>query len=97
MNNLYSMLWIAAAGISGAFIGMTRRDAYRTPLQRFVYLLSGLLVAFWLSPLLCKKLNLYEPEEISAVAFASGVFWSSILSHIGKLINSLSITKRDGS
>jgi hypothetical protein len=95
--NLKHLLWLAAAGISGAFIGMTSSPAERTPWQRLVFLLSGLLVAFWLTPFLCKQFNLSNPEEISAMAFSSGAFWSSIVTRIGQLINTFNLPKNGGS
>ena len=93
MYSLKNLLWLAAAGCSGAFIGMTSSPTPRTPWQRLVFLLSGLLVAFWLTPFLCKQFNLYHPEEISAMAFTSGAFWSNIVSRIGQIISTFNLTK----
>ncbi|HCI6749376.1 TPA: hypothetical protein NPP60_005046 [Klebsiella variicola subsp. variicola] len=86
MDSLKQLLWLAAAGLSGAFIGLTMHPAERTPFQRFAFIISGLLVAFWLSPVICRYFGLMEPEEISAVAFAAGAFWSSIVDKVGQLV-----------
>lgn len=96
MYTLKYLLWLAAAGISGAFIGMTSSPTTRTPWQRLVFLLSGLLVAFWLTPFLCKQFNLSNPEEISAMAFSSGAFWSSIITRIGQVISTFNLTNGRG-
>lgn len=96
MYTLKYLLWLAAAGISGAFIGMTSSPTARTPWQRLVFLLSGLLVAFWLTPFLSKQFNLSNPEEISAMAFSSGAFWSSIVTRIGQIISTFNLTNGGG-
>jgi hypothetical protein len=85
------MLWVIAAGFSGAFIGMNKRKNTRTFLQRVIYLFSGSLVEFWLSPFLCKQFNFFDPEELSAVAFMSGLFWSGIVYRLRKIIDTISL------
>lgn len=96
MYTLKHLLWLAAAGFSGAFIGMASSQTERTLWQRLVFLLSGLLVAFWLTPFLCKQFNLSNPEEISAMAFSSGAFWSSIITRIGQIISTFNVSQQGG-
>lgn len=89
MEGLKEMLWLAAAGVSGAIIGLSMHPAKRSVLQRFVFVLSGLLVAFWLTPIICRYFGLAAAEEISAVAFAAGAFWSSIVDKAGKILETV--------
>ncbi|MCS5452515.1 hypothetical protein ACJVQT_22895 [Enterobacter huaxiensis] len=96
MDHVKHLLWLAAAGVSGAFIGLSMHPEQRTPWQRAIYLVSGLLVAFWLSPILCKYFNLSAPEEISAVAFSAGAFWSSIVTKIGQIITAFRMPGNGG-
>lgn len=84
MESLKQLLWLAAAGISGAFIGLSMHPSERSKLQIFMFLLSGLLVAFWLTPILCKFMGLTATEEITAVAFGAGAFWSSVVEKFAK-------------
>lgn len=86
MDGLKHYLLLAAAGLSGAFIGLTMHPGERTPFQRLAFIVSGLLVAFWLSPVICRYFGLTSPEEISAVAFVAGAFWSSIVDKAGQLV-----------
>ena len=93
MYTVKYLLWLAAAGVSGAFIGMISSQIQRTLWQRIIFILSGLLVAFWLTPYLCKQFNLSNPEDISAMAFASGAFWSSIITRTGQVISTFNLIK----
>lgn len=86
MDNLKHWLWLASAGLSGAFIGMSVHPKERTIWQRAVFIVSGVLVAFWLTPFICKYFGMTGPEEVSAIAFASGAFWSSIVNKVGEVI-----------
>lgn len=90
MEGLKHLIWLAAAGVSGAIIGLSIHPGERTPFQRFAFVLSGLLVAFWLTPFICRYFGLVAAEEISAVAFAAGAFWSSIIDKLGQLVKGLS-------
>lgn len=90
MDGLKHFLWLAAAGLSGAYIGMMMKPIQLTARHKMAYLVSGLLVAFWLTPVLCKYFNLVTPEEISGVAFISGAFWSSIMDKVKQKIDNFS-------
>lgn len=96
MENIKHLIWLAAAGVSGAFIGLTMHPAERTRFQTWAFMISGLLVAFWLSPFICKYFSLSEPEEISAVAFAAGAFWSSIVEKLGTVVEAVRIGRKGG-
>lgn len=89
MNEIKHLIWLASAGVSGAIIGLSIHPSERTPIQRFVFVLSGLLVAFWLTPFICRYFGLDAPEEVSAVAFAAGAFWSSIVDKLGQVVQNL--------
>ncbi|VGQ11842.1 hypothetical protein SB5439_05002 [Klebsiella variicola] len=91
MDSLKQLLWLAAAGLSGAFIGLTMHPGERTRFQRLAFLCSGLLVAFWLTPVICRYFGLLEAEEIAAVAFAAGAFWSSIVDKMGQIIEAFRV------
>ncbi|MCS5737134.1 hypothetical protein N1032_25740 [Herbiconiux sp. CPCC 203386] len=90
MDSIKHMILLACAGVSGAIIGLSIHPNERTPLQRFMFILSGLLVAFWLTPFICRYFGLTAPEEISAVAFAAGAFWSSIVDKVGQVVKGFS-------
>ena len=94
MDNIKHLVWLASAGLSGAFIGLTMHPGERTKLQRLMFLVSGLLVAFWLAPFICKYFHLDEPEEISAVAFAAGAFWSSIVEKLGAIVKAMQLGQK---
>jgi hypothetical protein len=89
MNDVSNIFWITCAGVSGAFIGMSRKKCQWTVLQRFSYLFSGSLVAFWLSPFICKQFSLPEPEEVSVIAFLCGLFWTELISRLKKTISQI--------
>lgn len=86
MDNIKHLLWLAAAGISGAIIGMSVHPQERTLWQRIVFIVSGVLVAVWLTPFICKYFGMTGPEEVSAIAFGAGAFWSSIVNKVGEVI-----------
>ncbi|EFR2684447.1 hypothetical protein KCK33_003522 [Salmonella enterica] len=89
MSDINNMFLVFLAGASGAFIGITNKRINWTLLQRITYFISGCLVAFWISPFICKQLNMLESEEISVVAFASGLFWYGLVSRLRKLIDNV--------
>lgn len=89
MDTIKQALWLIAAGVSGAIIGMSVHPQERTTWQRVVFVVSGVLVAFWLTPVICKYFGMTSPEEVSAIAFAAGAFWSSIITKLGQIIEAV--------
>lgn len=80
-HSLKHLIWLACAGLSGSFVGWRffRPKKKATLADSASYLVSGLLVAFFLTPFVCKWFHVTELEDMRTVAFFTGVFWSKIL------------------
>lgn len=87
MDHLKQLLWLAAAGVGGAFVGLSVNPEQRTPIQKVIYVISGMAVAAFLTPIICRRLGLVEAEEISAIAFCAGAFWSGIVDKLGQVFS----------
>jgi hypothetical protein len=83
------LVWMAFAGLSGSFVGMRlRKKKAHTLSDNAQYMLSGLLVAFFITPMVCKWFHVTDPEDIRAITFITGVFWPKILERFRQDIKS---------
>ena len=74
------LLWMAFAGLSGSFVGSRiRKKKALTLSDNIQYMLSGLLVAFFITPMVCKWFHVTDFEDVRALTFLTGVFWPKIL------------------
>ncbi|HAT3959805.1 hypothetical protein QMM96_22295 [Citrobacter freundii] len=86
-QHIKNLVWLACAGLSGSFVGMrlqkTTKKKPRTLWDNVSYVINGLLVAFFFTPFLCKWFHVADIEDVRAVAFFTGAFWSKILERYG--------------
>lgn len=81
-SNVKGLLWLAGAGMGGSFVGwwfFRPKKKPRTSSENLGYLISGLLVAFFVSPFACKWFHVSDVESARFVTFAIGVLWTKIL------------------
>lgn len=67
------------AGLSGAITSISIHRDKRTPLEVTVFIVSGMLTATFVAPLLVKWMNLTGNEAVSAVGFLTGACWNSVI------------------
>lgn len=90
--------WLIAAGLSGSLVGLGIDKAEKTPFQRFMYLFGGFACSFFLAGPISKYFGLSDPGEIAAVGFAVAIFWQTIVSKIGSVIEGIRFpTSKGGS
>ena len=82
---MHKMLWIAAAGLCGALMGMLRSKA-DTLTQRVSFVLFGFSAAFFLTPLAARWFHLSDVYEIGGAGFIIGMFWIAILDRLKQAI-----------
>lgn len=86
-QHIKNLIWLACAGLAGSFVGMQiqkpQKKKKRTLKSNLAYIINGLLVAFFFTPLMCKWFHFVDAEEIRAIAFFTGVFWSKLLERYG--------------
>ncbi|HBM2815647.1 TPA: hypothetical protein LU109_003556 [Enterobacter hormaechei subsp. xiangfangensis] len=80
-----NLLWMAVAGLSGGFLGLTRQKKKLTVKDQVFFVISGLIVSFWLTPLLCSWYKLTDWEQVNGAAFCVGACWPKIMDKMGDL------------
>lgn len=88
MNKL---VWLIAAALSGSVVGITIHPDTRTPVQRLLFLFSGMATAFWLAQPIATYFNLTDPGQVAACGFAIGVFWASVLEKLRTVIDAFKL------
>lgn len=81
-QSIKNLVWLALAGLSGSVVGARVKQRQRkklTAADMAWYVLCGLLVAFFFTPMLCRLFNVTVVEDVRALAFATGAGWSKIL------------------
>lgn len=94
-SNVKNLLWLAGAGMGGSFVGwriFKPKKKPRTLGENVGYLISGLLVAFFLTPFVCKWFHVSDTEDMKTVAFFTGIFWSKILDRYAMDIKNMKLT-----
>lgn len=89
MDHLKSIYWIALAGLSGAFTSIGLHREKKTPTEIVVFIVSGMLTAAFVAPLISRWAGLTGEESISAVSFLTGACWQFVINRaIGVFKNS---------
>lgn len=83
MENLKALYWLMLAGVSGAIVSLSVHKEKRTPGQVILFLVSGMLTAIFVTPLLARWFGINDTDGIAALSFAIGSGWQSVA---GKLI-----------
>lgn len=79
MDHFKSIWWIAVAGLSGAFTSISLHKDKRTPAEIIIFIVSGMLTAAFVAPLIARWVGLTGQESISAVSFLTGACWNTVI------------------
>lgn len=90
-EQLNKLVWLIAAALSGSVVGITIHPDTRTPIQRLLFLFSGMATAFWLAQPIATYFNLTDPGQVAACGFAIGVFWASVLEKLRTVIDAIKL------
>ena len=91
MDHVRELWWICVAGFSGALTSISIHRDKRSPLEVVIFIVSGMLTATFVAPLLAKWMNLTGNEAISAVGFLTGACWNSVISRAMTWFNSVRV------
>ncbi|HAV1601635.1 TPA: hypothetical protein JG832_002526 [Enterobacter hormaechei subsp. xiangfangensis] len=89
-QHIKSLIWLAAAGLSGSIVGArltVRKRKKLTATDMAWYLICGLLTAFFFTPVVCKLFHVADVHDVRAVAFFTGAFWSKILDRYSQKVD----------
>lgn len=91
MEHLKAIWWICIAGLSGALTSVSIHRDKRSPGEVLIFILSGMLTAAFVSPLIAKWMGLTSSETVSAVGFLTGACWNSVISRAMGWFNNVRI------
>lgn len=80
MDHLKDMWLFAIAGLSGAFTSISLHKDKKSPVEVVVFIISGMLTAVFVAPLISKWLGLTGEESVAAVSFLTGACWNTVIS-----------------
>lgn len=83
-------LGLIAAALVGAIVGVFAQKEIVTWRQRMVFVLSGLAIGYYITPLVV-DLYFIKPELTGAVGFLIGAFGGGIMSAVFKAIGNLDL------
>lgn len=83
MDHIRGVYWICLAGLSGAFTSISLHKEKKSPTQAVVFIISGMLTATFVSPLLAHWAGLTSNEAVSAVGFLTGACWNIVVTRAG--------------
>lgn len=79
MDHFKNVYWIAIAGLSGAFTSISLHKEKKTPTEIVIFIISGMLTAAFVAPLISRWAGLTGEESISAVSFLTGACWQFVI------------------
>lgn len=91
MEHIKALWWICVAGLSGAITSISIHREKKTPTEVTVFIISGMLTATFVAPLIAKWMGLEGQEAISAVGFLTGACWNSVITKAMSYFNSVKI------
>lgn len=79
MEHFKSIYWVAIAGLAGAFTSIGLHSEKKSPIEIIIFIVSGMLTAAFVSPLICKWAGLSGEESVAAVSFLTGACWQFVI------------------
>ncbi len=96
-QNSARAVWLAAAGVAGAVVGVVNaNDQQVKPLSFVIALLTGAAAAFFVAPLISLWLDITEPSVQSGIGFVIGVASKGAVQQISniKFIDLMKVGKK---